>query len=111
MTTNPDPPTVIANLEILTNKLRYFFEAEAKHANAMQDRYVGALTAIANFLKRSGIDEDIAQKLLNWRPRSMTSAWAPSQISCDRPWWAVEVLTGWRSGLVESTWSSGWSAF
>jgi hypothetical protein len=28
----------------------------------MQDRYVGALTAIANFLKQSGVDEDIAHK-------------------------------------------------
>jgi hypothetical protein len=62
MTTKPDSPTVIANLEILTNKLRDAFEAEAEHANAMQDRYVVALTAIANFLKRSGVDEDIAQK-------------------------------------------------
>jgi hypothetical protein len=62
MTTEPNPPTVIANLEILTKKLRDFFEAEDDYPNAMQDRYVGALTAIANFLKQSGVDEDIAHK-------------------------------------------------
>jgi hypothetical protein len=63
MTTKPAPAAVIANLEVLTNKLRDIFEANAEHANAMQKRFVDALMAIANFLKRSGVEEDIAHKL------------------------------------------------
>jgi hypothetical protein len=63
MTTKPAPAAVIANLEVLTNKLRDIFEANAEHANAMQKRFVDALMAIANFLKQSGVEEDIAHKL------------------------------------------------
>ena len=59
----PHPATVLANLELLTNKLRDVFDATADHANAMQDRYVAALIAIANFLERSGVDDGIAHKL------------------------------------------------
>jgi hypothetical protein len=60
----PDPTAVMANLELLSSKLRAFFEDKADHANAMQDRYVGALTAVANFLERSGIEEEIAHKFI-----------------------------------------------
>src|SRR5262249_18493354 len=40
------------------------FEAEADYANAMQVRYTVALTAVANFLWRAGIDEEIAHKFI-----------------------------------------------
>lgn len=62
MTTKPDPAAVIANLEVLTNKLCDVFEAKADYANAMQDRYVVALKAFVIFLDRSGVNEDIAHK-------------------------------------------------
>ena len=62
MTTKPDPAAVIANLEVLTNKLRDIFEGNAEHAIAIQKRFVDAQMAISNFLKQSGVEEDIAHK-------------------------------------------------
>lgn len=62
MTTKPDPAAVIANLEALESKLFNAFKAKASHAKSMQDRYTVALTAVANFLEQSGIDEEIGQK-------------------------------------------------
>jgi hypothetical protein len=68
MTTKPDPAAVIANLEVLTNKLCDVFEAKGDYAKAMQDSsamqgsYKNALTAVAWFLARSGVNEDIAHR-------------------------------------------------
>jgi hypothetical protein len=60
----PDPAAVMADLRVLESKLSNAFEAEADYANAMQDRYTVALTAVATFLMRVGIEEKIAHKFI-----------------------------------------------
>jgi hypothetical protein len=62
MTAEPDPAAIMANLEVLESKLSGAFGAKADYAKAMQDRYVVALTAVANFLVKAGIEEEIAHK-------------------------------------------------
>jgi hypothetical protein len=62
MKAKSDPVAVMADLRVLESKLSNAFEAEADYANAMQVRYTVALTAVANFLWRAGIDEEIAHK-------------------------------------------------
>ena len=64
MKAKPDPAAVMAELRVLERKLSNAFEAEADYANAMQVRYTVALTAVANFLWRAGIDEEIAHKFI-----------------------------------------------
>src|SRR5262249_19503552 len=57
-----------AGLAVRTNKLRGAFEAKGDYAKAMQDSsamqgsYKNALTAVAWFLARSGVNEDIAHR-------------------------------------------------
>jgi hypothetical protein len=64
VTTKPDPAAVMAALETLTNKLCDSFGAKGDRTHNMQDRYEKALTAVAFFLDRSGIDEDIANRFI-----------------------------------------------
>ena len=64
MKPKPDPAAVMAHLRVLESKLSNAFEAEADYPNAMQDRYVVAQTAFANFLMGAGIDEKIAHKFI-----------------------------------------------
>jgi hypothetical protein len=60
----PDPAAVMADLRVLESKLLRAFKTESNDPDAMQLRYSVALTAIANFLMRVGIEEEIAQKLI-----------------------------------------------
>jgi hypothetical protein len=64
MTTKPDPALVFANLAELEKKLFLAFKAESNDPQAMQLRYTAALTGVANFLDRSGIDTNIANKFV-----------------------------------------------
>jgi hypothetical protein len=54
----------IANLIVLESKLVRAFKTESNDPDAMQLRYSVALTAIANFLMRAGIEEEIAHKFI-----------------------------------------------
>jgi len=51
----------MADLRVLESKLLRAFKTESNDPDAMQLRYSVALTAVANFLWRAGIDEEIAQ--------------------------------------------------
>jgi hypothetical protein len=65
MTTKPDPPTVMAVLKVLESKLSNALEeAKADPTNLMQDFYVVALTAVANFLEKSDVKNEIAHKFI-----------------------------------------------
>lgn len=64
MKAKPDPAAVMADLRVLERKLSYAFESKADYAKAMQDRYAVALKAVADFLVRAGIEEEIAHKLV-----------------------------------------------
>ena len=64
MKAKPDPAAVMAELRVLESKLSNAFEAEADYANPLPDRYTVALTAVANFLWRAGIEEKIAHKFI-----------------------------------------------
>jgi hypothetical protein len=64
MTTKPDSAIVLANLAELEKKLFLAFKAESNDPQAMQLRYTAALIAVANFLDRSGIDTNIANKFV-----------------------------------------------
>jgi hypothetical protein len=95
LNTKPDPAAVIANLEVLTSRLRAFFETEADYA-VMQDRYVGALQEIANFLQQSGVDEDIAHKftelasaIFGLRSGAVANFLRPAAVGGRGPDWPV----------------------
>jgi len=60
----PDPGAVMADLRVLESKLLRAFKTESNDPDAMQLRYSVALTAVANFLWRAGIDEEIAHKFV-----------------------------------------------
>ena len=54
----------MADLRVLESKLLRAFKTESNDPDAMQLRYSVALTAVANFLWRAGIDEEIAHKFV-----------------------------------------------
>jgi hypothetical protein len=62
-TTKPDPAAVMAALEELESKLSNAFEeAKADPTNAMRDFCVVALPAVANFLEKSDVKNEIVRK-------------------------------------------------
>lgn len=90
-----DPFETMRSLESLGRKLRKAFRNNGNDETiALQDRYVGALDHVAEFLIGSASTKTLPENLKSWRMQCGHCVTEPSQNRCAPLRLAVEVLMG-----------------